>query len=198
MATKLQFSPIEFVDFMRNFSHRHMAYLTAETCIEAAQMKGGKATAAKYGGHVTKVASMTWNHAVDYQKAVENKLKKFDLDPTAFLAEEHRFIIRELTDDGKPSSVGYHKDDKDLPRSQRRWYLITYIMDGIVKSKYAYTDANNAQVDPATLHADLYDKTSRKQADAGLTSIEQQVIYRNYSVLNLKNVRFDGYDIDII
>lgn len=198
MATKLQFSPIDFVEFMRKFSHRHMAYLTAQTCIEAAQMKGGKVTAAKYGGSVTKVASMTWNHAIDYQKAVENKLKKFDLDPTTFLAEEHRFIIRELTDDGKPSSVGYHKEDKELPRSQRRWYLIAYIMDGIVASKYAYTDANGCDVLPATIHADLYDKKSRKQADAGLVDIEQQVIYRNYSVINLKNVRFDGYDIDII
>lgn len=198
MATKLQFSPIDFVEFMRKFSHRHMAYLTAETCIDNKQMKGGKVTAAKYGGHVTKVASMTWNHAIDYQKAVENKLKKFDLDPTTFLAEEHRFIIRELTDDGKPSSVGYHKEDKDLPRSERRWYLIAYIMDGIVASKYAYTDANGCDVLSATIHADLYDKKSKKQADAGLVDIEQQVIYRNYSVLNLKNVRFDGYDIDII
>lgn len=198
MATKLQFSPIDFVEFMRKFSHRHMAFLTAETCIDNKQMKGGKVTAAKYGGHVTKVASMTWNHAIDYQKAVENKLKKFDLDPTTFLAEEHKFIIRELTDDGKPSSVGYHKDDKDLPRSQRRWYLIAYIMDGIVKSKYDYKDAKGCHVEPSVLHADLYDKRSKKQADVGLVDIEQQVIYRNYSVLNLKNVRFDGYDIDII
>lgn len=198
MATKLQFTPIEFVEFMRKFSHRHMAYLTAETCIEAAQMKGGKATAAKYGGSVTKVASMTWNHAIDYQKAVENKLRKFDLDPTAFLAEEHRFIIRELTDDGKPSSVGYHKADKHLPRNERRWYLIAYIMDGIVKSKYAYTDANGNDVQPSVLHADLHTKDSKKQADAGLVTIDMQVIYRNYSVLNLHNVRFDGYDIDII
>lgn len=197
MATKLRLSRMEFVKFMLQFSHRHMAALTAETCIDNAQMVGGKSTAAKYGGFVTKVASLTWNHAVDYQKAVENKLKKFELDPTAFLAEEHRFAKRALTADGKLSSLSYHKDDAEKPEEDRRWYLVAYIMDGIVKSKYAYTDAKGCHVDPAVLHADLRDKRSRKQADAGLVDIEQQVIYRNYSVLNLHNVKFDGYDIDL-
>lgn len=197
MATKLRLSRMEFVRFMMLHSHRHMAALTAETCIDNAQMKGGKKTAEKYGGFVTKVASLTWNHAVDYQKAVENKLKKFELDPTAFLAEEHRFAKRALTKDGKLSSIAYHIEDAELPEEDRRWYLVAYIMDGIVKSRYTYTDAKGCNVEPSVLHADLYDKRSKKQADAGLVNIEQQVIYRNYSVKNLHNVKFDGYDIDL-
>ena len=187
----------DFVLFMLGHTNRHMAGLTSETLIKKEQMKGGKATAEKYGGHVRKVATLTWNHAVDYQRAVENKLAKFDLDPEAFIAGEHLFA-RRATLNGKLTSMAYHKEDADLPILDRRWYLITYVMDGVVKSRYAYTDANGAPVDPATIHADLYDKGSRKQADAGLTSIDMQVIYRNYSVKSLRNVRFEGYDITLI
>jgi hypothetical protein len=197
MAQKVQMSVLDFVLFMLRFTHRHMAGLTAETCLDNAQMKGGKATAAKYGGYVTKLSRITWNHSVDYENAVKNKLVKFGLDPEAFIAGEHRFAKRALCD-GKLTTMAYHKDDEHLPISERRWYLVAYIMDGIVKSKYAYTDANGNEVDADTLHADLYDKRSRKQADAGLTEIEQQVIYRNYSVENLRNIRFEGYDIDIV
>ncbi len=197
MAQKVQMSVMDFVLFMLGYTHRHMAGLTAATCIDAAQMKGGKKTAAKYGGYVNKLATLTWNHAVDYQKAVENKLKKFDLDPERFLAEEHLFA-RRATLNGKLTSMAYHKDDAAKLPSERRWYLVTYIMDGVVKSRYSYTDANGNNVDAAVLHADLYDKRSRKQMDAGLTSIDMQVIYRNYSVNNLKNIKFEGYDIDII
>jgi hypothetical protein len=68
----------------------------------------------------------------------------------------------------------------------------------VVKSKYEYTDAFGKVVDPNIIHADLYDKTSKKQADAGLTDIKDQVMYRQYSVENLVNVKFDGLDIDII
>ena len=187
----------EFIMFMLGQTVRHMAGLTSDTLIKKEQMKGGKTTAAKYGGHVRKVATLTWNHAVDYQKAVENKLKKFELNPEAFVAEEHLFA-RRATLNGKLTSLAYHKEDADLPILDRRWYLVTYVMDGVVKSRYAYTDANGAPVDPATIHADLYDKSSRKQADAGLTSIDMQVIYRNYAVKSLKNVRFEGYDITLI
>jgi hypothetical protein len=197
MAQKIQMSVIDFVTFMCTKTNRHMAALTAETCIDNKQMQGGKKTAEKYGGYVTKLSRITFNHSIDYQKAVENRLKKFDLDPEAFVAEEHLFA-RRATFNGKLTSMAYHKDDAAKLPSERRWYLVTYIMDGIVKSKYEYTDANGNQVDAAVLHADLYDKRSKKQIDAGLIDMSQQVIYRNYSVNNLKNVKFDGLDIDII
>ena len=197
MAQKIQMSVVDFVLFMLQYTHRHMAGLTAETCLDNKQMKGGKTTAAKYGGYVTKLARITWNHSIDYQKAVENKLAKFGLDPDAFLAGEHLFA-RRATLNGKLTSMAYHKDDAHLLPSERRWYLVTYVMDGIVKSKYQYTDANGNEVDAATLHADLYDKRSRKQIEAGLTTMDMQVIYRNYSVENLRNVKFEGYDIDIV
>ena len=196
MSTKLKMSVLDFVMFMLRHTHRHMSAMTADTCIDNKQMVGGKKTAAKYGGYVNKLATITWNHAVDYQKAVENKLKKFDLNPEAFLAEEHRYAKRAICG-GKLTSMAYHKDDEILPISERRWYLVTYVMNGIVKSKYQYTDANGNEVDAAVLHADLSDKRSKKQVDAGLVDIEQQVIYRNYSVGNLKNLKFEGYDIEI-
>jgi hypothetical protein len=197
MAQKVVMSVMDFVYFMLNQHHRHMAGLTAETCIDNKQMKGGKSTAEKYGGYVTKLSRITWNHSIDYQKAVENKLKKFELDPTKFLAEEHLFAIRAISN-GKPTSMAYHKDDAAKLPSERRWYLVTYVMDGIVKSNYEYTDAKGNKIDAAVLHSDLYDKRSRKQIDAGLIDMSQQVIYRNYSVNSLKNVRIEGYDIDIV
>ena len=186
----------EFVNFMLGHTHRHMAGLTADTLIEKEQLRGGKKTAAKYGGYVKKNAKLTWNHGVDYQKAVENKLKKFDLNPEAFLSEEHRYARRALLNN-KLTSMAYHKADADLPLADRRWYLVTYIMDGVVKSRYGYTDANGNVVEPDTLHAELYDKISTKQANAGLTTIDMQVIYRNYSINSLTKISFEGYDITL-
>jgi hypothetical protein len=190
-------SVMEFVMFMLRFNHRHMAAMTAATCLDNKNMKGGKATAAKYGGYIDKVATITFNHAIDYQKAVENRLKRFDQDPEKFLAEEHKYARRALHE-GKLTSMAYHKDDAHLVPSERRWYLVTYVMDGVVKSKYSYTDANGNPLEPSQVHADLYEKSSKKQAEAGLVNIEDQVMYRNYSVHNLKNVKFEGYDIDIL
>lgn len=197
MAQKIQMSVVDFVLFMLRHTHRHMAALTSETCLDNKNMKGGKATAEKYGGYVTKLSRITWNHSIDYEKAVKNKLEKFGLNPDNFLAEEHKFAKR-ATFEGKLTSMAYHKADENLPISERRWYLVAYVMDGVVKSKYEYTDANGNPVEPHIIHADLYDKTSKKQADAGLTDIDQQVLYRNYSVENLRNLKFEGYDIDII
>lgn len=197
MATKIQMSVIDFVAFMCTKTNRHMGAATTKTCKDNKDMRGGKKTAEKYGGHVTKISRLTFNHSIDYQKAVENRLKKFDLNPEAFLAEEHKFAKRALYN-GKLTSMAYHKDDENKVPSERRWYLVMYIMDGIVKSKYEYTDAFGNVVDPNIIHADLYDKTSKKQADAGLTDIKDQVMYRQYSVENLVNVKFDGLDIDII
>jgi len=72
MAQKIQMSVIDFVTFMCTKTNRHMAALTAETCIDNKQMQGGKKTAEKYGGYVTKLSRITFNHSIDYQKAVEN------------------------------------------------------------------------------------------------------------------------------
>lgn len=194
MKTLTKMSRMEFVNFMCGQTHKHFAALTAETIIDAAQMKGGKVTAAKYGGFVKKVARITWHESVDYQRVVETKLKKFDLDPTAFLAEEHKFAKRELCG-GKLTSMAYHKADELLPIDARRWYLVVYVMDGIVKSTYNYTNAFGAPVLPAVIHADLYDKRSKKQADAGLVNIADQVIYRNYSINSLHQVSVEGMQI---
>lgn len=194
---KIQMSRIEFVMFMLGFTHRHMAALEATTKMDKSQMKGGKVTASKYGGFVIKNAKITWNHGVDYLKAVKAKLEKFGLDPEAFLASEHKFVRRALKD-GKLTTMGYHKEDEELPISARRWYLITYVMNGVVKSSYDYTDANGNPVDKQSFHADLYPVTSKKQADAGLDTIDKQVLYRNYGINSINKVMFDGYEITLV
>lgn len=185
---------MDFVRFMCGQTHKHFAALTAETIIDAAQMKGGKVTAAKYGGYVTKLARITWHESIDYQKAVEAKLRKFDLDPTAFLAQEHKYAKRALFN-GKLTSMAFHKADENLPIDARRWYIVTYVMDGIVKSTYDYKNAFGAAVLPAAIHADLYPKGSKKQADAGLVNIADQVIYRNYGIGSLHQVSVEGMQI---
>jgi hypothetical protein len=197
MATKIQMPIIDFVAFMCTKVNRHMGAAKVKVCKDAKDMRGGKKTAEKYGGHVIKVSQLTFNHSINYQIAVENRLKKFNLNPEAFLAEEHKFAKRALYN-GKLTSMAYHKDDENKVPSERRWYLVMYIMDGVVKSKYEYTDAFGNVVDPNIIHADLYDKTSKKQADAGLVNPKDQVQYRQYAVENLINIKFDGLDIDII
>lgn len=194
---KIEMTRMQFLTFMLGMTHRHMAALEATTKMDKAQMKGGKSTAAKYGGFVMKHAKITWNHGVDYLKAVKAKLEKFGLDPEAFLASEHLFIRRALHD-GKLTTMGYHKADIDLPIEERRWYLIAYVMNGVVKSQYDYTDANGNEVDKQSFHADLYDVKSKKQSDAGLDTLDKQVLYRNYSLNSIDRVMFDGYDITLV
>ena len=193
----LTLTRMELLTMLLGLTHKHFAAMIATTQIDRTQMKGGKATAAKYGGHVMKTAAITFLESVDYEKAVRNKLEKFDLAPEKFLAEEHKYARRALHN-GKLTSVAYHKDDVALPIADRRWYLVTYIMNGVVASKYAYTDANGNPVDAEVLHADLYDKSSKKQAEAGLTNIEEQVIYRNYSLNSIDKISFEGNEITLI
>lgn len=194
---KMEMSRMQFLAMMLTMTHRHMAALTANTKMDKAQMKGGKVTAAKYGGFVTKMARITWNHSVDYLKAVKAKLEKFGLDPEGFLASEHKFVRRALFN-GKLTTMGYHKDDAHLPVEERRWYLIAYVMNGCVKSEYSYTDANGNAVDKASFHADLYDVRSKKQIDAGLVNLDQQVMYRNYSLENVLQVNMEGMEITLV
>lgn len=194
---KLTLTRMELLTMLLGLTHKHFAAMTATTKIGKEQMKGGKATAAKYGGYVMKTAAITFLESVDYEKAVRNKLEKFDLDPEKFLADEHKFARRALHN-GKLTSVAYHKDDAALPIADRRWYLVTYIMQGVVASKYAYTDANGNPVDAEVLHADLYDKGSKKQAEAGLTDPENQVWYRNYSLNSIDKISFEGNEITLI
>lgn len=199
MSKKIQtnLTKSEFISLMLNHTHKHFASITATTLLDNKQMKGGKKTAEKYGGYVVKTAKITFSHAVDYEKAVKAKLEKYDLNPEKFVAEEHPFAKRALCG-GKLTSLSYHKDDESLAIDDRRWYLVVYVMDGCVKSDYSYIDANGNDIAPEVIHADLYDKTSRKQADAGLTDISQQVIYRNYKVDSLDIVNFEKNEITII
>jgi len=197
MKEKMQMTRQEFLTLMLGQTHRQMAYMKTKTMLKKEQMKGGKATAAKYGGFVTKNASITFNHGINYENAVKRKLIAFELNPEAFVAEEHPFIKRALYN-GKLTSMGFHKADEQLPLMERRWYVVTYIMNGCVKSVYDYVDANGVAVDGNTIHADLYDHKSKKQADAGLVNIEDQVMYRNYSINSVVVIHIDKMEITLI
>lgn len=196
--TKLRLTKTEFLSLMLGMTHRHFASLTSETIIDKSQMKGGAATAAEFGGYVTKNSRITWHHSIDYKKAVDAKLVQFDLNPEAFIASEHLYARRELFG-GKLTSMSYHKDDAMLDIANRRWYLVTYVMQGgVVSSEYTYTDAFGNIVDASYLHTKLYDKRSKKQMDAGLVDITQQVIYRNYRIESLRTVHTEGMEITLV
>lgn len=191
-----QMTKAEFVAYMIEQSVRHMAALSATTEIKT--FLGGKATAAKYGGKVIKKAKVTFNHSIEYEKAVKNKMVKFGLDPETFRAEEHLYIRRILTSDGKLSSMGYHKDDENKPLMERRLYLVTYIMQGCVKSNYEYADAHGNALNSASVHQDLYQHKNNKQADVGLLNTSEQVMYRAYSLDSVKALSFEGEQIVIV
>lgn len=193
MKEKIVMSKADFVVFMANHAEKPFAAIEAETKID--RFKGGKATAAKYGGYVIKRSVVTFKASVEYEEAVKNIMKKFGLNPEAFVAEEHKYATRYLAD-GKLSSVAYHKDDADKDMSERRNYLVTYVMKGCVKTKYTYTDANGIERNADEVNADLYDNTSKKQEAVGLDA-EKQLIYRNYSISSIKRVMMYGYEIEI-
>lgn len=184
----------QFLAYMMQETSKPFSAIRTQTKIE--RFKGGKATAAKYGGHVIKEALVTFVANTEYQKAVDNACKKFGIDPAAFVAEEHPYAER-YTNGGKLTSVAFHKEDAALPAELRRNYLVAHIVKGCVSTQYAYTDANGMPVDAADLHADLYDNTSKKQADVGLVG-DMQVIYRNYKFESIRRVSYMGMDIELV
>ena len=81
---------------------------------------------------------------------------------------------------------------------ERRLYLVTYIMQGCVRSNYEYADAQGNPLNSASVHQDLYQHKNNKQADAGLVNANEQVMYRAYSLDSVKALSFEGEQITII
>lgn len=184
--TALQLTPIDLVGKLMGLKGHPFGALKFFN--EVSDLKGGKSTFNQFGGKVYKYMRLNYMNNIDYKTAIENRMKAEGLNPDLFQHEGHKWLTRYKVDN-ELTTLGYHKEDENLPMEEKRWYLVVYIVSGKQVFETAYYDANFQPIPMETIKPLLRDKTSAKQSEVGLTN---QVYYRNFKIESVRELSMNG------
>ena len=158
-------------------------------------LSGGKKTLAQFGGKVYKYFRAVAMTNVQYETAVNNRLIKSG-EEAIFQAKQHKWMDRYFTEDGEMTTLGFHRADKDLPLSERRWYLVLYFTSPSQIFESAYFDADLREIDKERIKQYFPSTESKTQTDAGLT--DNQVIFRTAKIENIREITIGGEVINVV
>lgn len=186
--TALELRPMELVTKLMGLKGHPFGALKFFN--EVTDLVGGKSTFNQFGGKVYKYMRLNYMNNVDYKTAIENRMKKEGLNPDDFRHEGHKWLKRYKNGE-ELTTIGYHEADENLDIELRRWYLIVYIVSGKQVFEVNYFDANFQPIPMEVIKPLLRDKTSKKQADAGLND-DSQVVYRNFKIESVRELSING------
>jgi hypothetical protein len=158
-------------------------------------LSGGKKTLALFGGKVYKYFRAVAMTNVQYENAVNNRLIKSGAD-AIFQAQQHKWMDRYITEDGELTTLGFHRADKGLPLSERRWYLVLYFTSPSQIFESVYYDADLREINKDLIKPHLPSTESKTQSDAGLS--ENQVIFRTAKIENIREITIGGEVISVV
>ena len=193
--TALEFTPTELVSKLMGIEGHPFGAIKFFN--EVTDLVGGKKTFAQFGGKLYKYMRLNGMTNIDYVKAITNRMEREGLNPTDFQHEEHLWMKRYYNENGKLTTLGYHKADEDLPINERRWYVAIYFVSGKQVFETTYYDSEFKEVPMEVIKPLLRDKTSSKQVSAGLTG-DNQVVYRNFKIESIREIAINGEVISVV
>lgn len=190
----LEMKPMELVSDLMNVEGH--PFSNVKFFNQVTDLIGGKRTFEQFsGGKVYKYMNLNFMANVDYQRSIVRKMEAMGLNPESFQAEEHKWMKRYFHN-GKLTTLGFHEADADLPMHERRWYLTLYIISGQV-FETTYYDGSFQPIPNEVIKPLLRDKSSKKQADAGLVG-DAQVYYRNFKIESVRELSYNGKVVSVV
>ena len=184
LKTSATLNPIELAEMIRLINGHPFGYFQTWTTED---LKGGKKTLAQFGGIVYKFTRANAMTNIDYTTAVANKLAKYGIDDT-YQHEEHKWLDRHKTENGKLTPLGYHRADSHLPLMERRLYIVLSFLNVF---EVSYFDADFNPIPNEVIAPLRYDNTSKKQIEAGIPQ-DDQIIYRQYKLESIREITING------
>lgn len=185
VKNELQLNPIELAQMVSTMTNHPFGAF--KTLGEDTSLSGGKKTLALFKGAVYKYTHALAMTNIQYHTAVANKLAKYGVDDT-YQHEPHKWMDRVFTEDGKITSLGYHRADAHLPLFERRLYLVLSFLKVF---SVEYFDNDFQPIAKEVIKPYLTNKDSAKQIEAGIPQ-DDQIIYRQYKIENLREISING------
>ena len=185
VKNEMELSPIALAEMVSTMTNHPFGAF--KTLGEDTSLSGGKKTLALFNGQVYKYTHALAMTNIQYHTAIKNKLEKYGIDDT-FQHEPHKWMDRVFTEDGKITSLGYHRADAHLPLFERRLYLVLSFLKVF---SVEYFDGNLQPISKEAIKPYLVNKDSAKQLEAGIPQ-DDQIIYRGYKIENLREISING------